>query len=695
MKIFNSAYSGLGTALMLVGGVLSSASDNGQKDLPKEMKQPDMPINRMQTPNHFEVVQVVKAEQDTDKVEVNKEEQGIHLITKRHVEIIKKNPDSLFAYEVLKSPVILADALEDFARKNEDTMAAMAYGERTKKITKDDLKHSRERPSVKLYFGINQNPSRPFEKEDLELAKKNDQYSSAILRTHMNDEARKYILDNIESGMWPIFYGVQNPLLIDNEKTKGTLCDVLVKSPGSWASESVAMNPRLYISNKTIRDVFTNSQNSYAANGILRSKNLKTTPTLLIVANQNDTSKGHLTKATYYNQLYAYHNNMNFITNSDVEAAKEFYNTPFAKIVMSHPKVTPNRGQIDFALQDSEHANSAFAIGVFSNPNVKSSDHIDWVVNNKGNAQTQAAYEITRRLSAEGFDKKINDRLVRKIMMGELCDTRAAKGAAENYFFPPLNSDGYYNYHMTLRREIREIRFSQFAYAAAGSLGFVPGEEDKKEAKSEFAPPSYSFNMGRNINWGEFTEADYDSMIDNPTHSLSLGMAGSENLNRNEKLENLVQKLTKTSPSSQILFELLNNPKWVKGLNENQKENDLKFVLGNVNTKAARGYFENPLIMISSDTKKILRKNPNSEGAIGAGHNIYGYSIEKDDIDFALSADGQKTVLGSVLLSRRDFPAEELVDEARKTNSGYLRLAILFHPALEMTLPYTEHKLNR
>ena len=690
-RIPASVYPGIGAALMLAAGAISSAQNVGHPlDLPTG-EPPAAPAAQKPSPPSRFLVSLAEAIEKND----NKTEPGIRLITKRHIEFIQKEPDSLFAYEVLKSPIIpVTDALEKFSREKNNTMASMAIAMRLPKerITKEDIENSRKEESVKFYFGLNQNPNRPFEKEDFELAKRNNQYFPIILRTQMNDEIRKYILDNINESSWAVYYGVQNPLLIDSEKTQSILRDVVIKSPFTWAADGIPSNPRFIFTNEVIESSLKN-KDTPGGNAIFRSEYARKNPTLVAIGNSDSRLKSALTGATYYDELFQYHNSGYFITNSDIEAAKEFYTDTIAKIIMSSPRVRPTEEQINFALQDTEHANSAYAIGIFSNPNTEINlKHLEWIVSSQEKANTQAAYEITRRLTQEQFYTQIKDTTSRNLIRGMFCDTLAAKGAGENYFFAPINSrlGGYYLYGDRERELFRGVmRFSQLNYAAVSSSAFIPDEADKKEAKSEFAPPAASFNMGRNLSWGNITDAEYDFMVNNSDHSLSLGLAGNHNLNRNNKLETLVQKLTKASPGSQILFELANNQNWLRDLNEKQKENELKFALENLNSQYANGYFRNILTIIPDNTKKILRKNPDSPGAIGAGKNIFGYKMEKDDIDFVLG-EGKKTVLGLVLATRADFPADRLLQAARDSND--LRSYILYHPAFRMTLPYTGNR---
>lgn len=696
MKIVSSISSGLRTAVAVVAGVVASANNDGLVAQPP-LKDPSPPssINKPHVPVPLVLAQADKTEK---KEEVNKSEYGIRLITKRHIDLIKKTPDSIFAYEVLKTPIIsVSDDVEKFARDNKNSFAAMAIAMRLPKdkITKEDIEASRKEPGTKFYFGLNQNPNRPFEKEDFEMLKtSNGHHFSIITRAHMTDEVRKLITDDINQSKWHVYYGVQNPDFIDSQKAQELLRDMALKCPGSWAAEGAPVNPRFNPTEQIILNSLK-QPTTLGARTLLRSKNLKITPMVLAFANADSNVKSNLGKyVSYYDELYPFYSSS--IKDTDKDAAQEFYTSTYAKIVMSNSAIRVTKEQIDFAIKDTDHANSAYAVGVFSNPSTEiTSDHLEWIVSSKENANTYAAYEISRRLSGQQLNTLLKRGTFKNIMKGPFCDTLAGKGAGENYSFAHLTGEGFNLFGSDDRKFIREIRFSQGAYGSVSSIAFIPDEEDKKEAKGEFAPPAYSFNMGRNVTWGKLSNTDQDYMIDNPTKSLSLGLAGNINLERSEKLSIFVQKLTKASPKSQILYEITVNPKWVSGLEAKQRDEEAKFMLENLDSKSAEGYFENPEVFISEDIKKVLRENPNSRGALGAAKNPFGFIVGPKDIEFALSEKGQKTLFGSTILSRWDFPGERLIEEARKTGSGHLRLAILFHPAFQINLADTEFKLGR
>ncbi len=696
MNIVSSISSGLRTAVVFTAGVIASANNDGlvaqppPKDLP-----PPSSISKPYVPGSILLAQADKAEK---KEEVNKPASGIQLITKRHIDLIKKTPDSIFAYEILKSPIIsISDEVEKFARDNKNSFAAMAIAMRLPKdrITKEDIEASRKEPGTKFYFGLNQNPNRPFEKEDFEKLKTSNEYHfSIIARGHMTDEVRKLITDEINLSKWYVYYGVQNPDFIDSQKSQELLRDMALKCPGSWAAEGAPVNPRFNPTDQIILNSLK-QPTTLGARTLLKSKNLKITPMALAFANVDSNVKSNLGKhVSYYGELYPY--NSSAVKDVDKDAAQEFYTSTYAKIVMSNSATRVTKDQIDFALKDTDHANSAYAVGTFSNPSTEiTNDHLEWVVSSKENANTYAAYEISRRLTWQQFNTVLKRGTFRNIMKGPFCDTLAGKGAGENYSFASLTGQGFNIFGSDDRKFIREIRFSQGAYGSVSSIAFIPDEDDKKEAKGEFAPPAYSFNMGRNVTWGKISDAEQDYMISNPTKSLSLGLAGNINLERNEKLSTFVQKLTKTSPKSQILYEITVNPKWVSGLEAKQRDEETKSMLENPDSKTAEGYFENSEVFIGEDIKKVLRENPNSRGALGAAKNSFGFIVGLKDIEFALSEKGQKTLFGSTILSRWDFPGERLIEEARKTNSGHLRLAILFHPAFQINLADTEFKLGR
>jgi len=308
---------------------------------------------------------------------------------------------------------------------------------------------------------------------------------------------------------------------------------------------------------------------------------------------------------------------------TDIIRAQDFPDTIFAYKVASD-RTNPET-DLRFSLQ---HPNSAYAIGALRREGIKiSANLISWALK-KENANTEAAYEIGRKLTAEQLTNEIKDKV-----RDELRNTKFAKSIAANKYFGYkrpceilLDDSGtptFYDpriWDISLdndesRKDILHIFYKQdlFSEGLAANTTLVITDQMKYAAwnSEKFYKSNAAYYLAKSSEWmkGIHTHESERFIMKNYGTPLAYGHVENPDYYAQISMREFVKELAIKDQKTEFLLRLTGNPNYLKDLTQEQLNKEFEFAIKNYGNYS-QGIFKHLPDSFESMLIKFLLTNP-------------------------------------------------------------------------------------
>lgn len=306
---------------------------------------------------------------------------------------------------------------------------------------------------------------------------------------------------------------------------------------------------------------------------------------------------------------------------ADVIRAQDFPDTIFAY------KVASNRTNPELDLRFSlQHPNSAYAIGALRRKDIKiSANLISWALK-KENANTEVAYEIGGKLSAEQLTNEIKDKV-----RDELRNTKFAKSVAANKYFgykhpcgimlddsgtPTFYDPGIWDISLdNNRQDILHIFYKQdlFSEGLAANTTLIITDQMKYAAwnSEKFYRSNAAYYLAKSSEWmkGIHTYESERFIMKNYETPLAYGHVENPDYYAQISMREFAKELAIKDQRTEFLLRLTGNPNYLKDLTQEQLNKEFEFAIKNYGSYS-QGIFKNLPYSFEGMLVKFLLANP-------------------------------------------------------------------------------------